>query len=47
VLVDVTGKIKFGTAGEAKRFGTGRNDYALHVDAVKSFAAMSALGTQF
>lgn len=44
-LVDLTAKIKFGTADEDKGLGTGKNDYSLQVDVLKSFGAASAFGT--
>ena len=45
-LVDVTGKIKFGTADASKGLGTGENDYAAQLDLTQSVtAALSAFGT--
>lgn len=35
ILVDVTGKIKFGTADADKGLGTGENDYTVGVDMIK------------
>ena len=35
--LDVTGKIKFGTADENKGLGTGENDYSVQVDIYKTF----------
>lgn len=32
MLLDVVGKVKFGTADEAKGLGTGENDYSLQLD---------------
>jgi hypothetical protein len=46
-LVDLTGKVKFGTADTS--LGTGENDYAAQVDVYQSFdrfTAMGALGYQ-
>jgi hypothetical protein len=46
-LVDLTGKVKFGTADTS--IGTGENDYAVQVDVYQSFnrfTAMGALGYQ-
>ncbi|HVS27259.1 MAG TPA: hypothetical protein VHE58_08190 [Burkholderiales bacterium] len=45
VLVDVTGKIKFGTADERKGLGTGENDYSIQGDVTKSFDAFSLFGS--
>jgi hypothetical protein len=42
--VDVTGKIKFGTADSDKELGTGRNDYWLMVDAYKKYGNLTYLG---
>ncbi len=36
LLVDVTGKVKFATASETKGLGSGKNDYALQVEADKA-----------
>jgi len=45
-LVDLTGKIKFGTADAGKALGTGENDYAAQVDLTQRVtAALSAFGT--
>lgn len=43
LAVDLTGKIKFGTADTG--LGTGRNDYAAQVDAYKSFDSFTAMGS--
>ena len=40
--VDLTGKVKFGTAGTA--LGTGQNDYAAQVDVYQSFDGFTAMG---
>lgn len=45
-ILDVTGKVKFGTADENKGLGTGKDDYSLQVDAYKTVAAkFTAFGT--
>lgn len=44
-VLDLVGKIKFGTADADRGLGTGKNDYSLQVDAVKSLGRFSALGT--
>ena len=44
-LVDVTAKIKFGTADEAKGLGTGKNDYALQADLYKTQGKNTVFGT--
>lgn len=44
-VLDLIGKIKFGTADASRGLGTGKNDYALQTDAVKSYGKFSALGT--
>lgn len=36
LLIDLTGKVKFGTADENKGLGTGENDYAIQVDLYKT-----------
>lgn len=46
-LVDVTGKIKFGTAEESNGLGTGENDYAVQVDwarVIDKFVPFASLG---
>lgn len=43
--VDVTGKVKFATADEAKGLGTGENDYTLQFDAFRFFDRLSLHGT--
>lgn len=45
VLVDVTAKIKFGTADDAKGLGTGKNDYALQADLYKTMGKNTVFGT--
>lgn len=42
--VDVTGKVKFGTADENKGLGTGKNDYGVNVDLYKGFGAWTVFG---
>jgi hypothetical protein len=44
-VLDVVGKIKFGTADANRGLGTGKKDYALQADAAKSVGRFSALGT--
>ena len=44
-FVDVTAKIKFGTADEAKGLGTGENDYALQADLYKTLGKNTVFGT--
>ena len=45
LLLDLTGKVKFGTADDAKGLGTGKNDYAAQVDVYKSVNQFTAFGT--
>lgn len=42
--LDLTGKIKFGTADENKGLGTGKDDYGLSVDAYKVMGDWTAFG---
>jgi hypothetical protein len=42
--LDLTGKVKFGTADENKGLGTGKNDYGLSVDTYKVSGAWTAFG---
>jgi hypothetical protein len=45
-LIDLTGKIKFGTADAGKGLGTGENDYAAQVDVTQRVtSALSAFGS--
>jgi hypothetical protein len=45
-LVDVTGKVKFGTADAGTGLGTGENDYAAQVDVTQRLTAvLSAFGS--
>lgn len=43
--IDITGKVKFGTADETKGLGTGENDYSAQVDIYKSFGDFTALAS--
>ena len=43
--IDLTGKVKFGTADDKKGLGTGENDYIGQVDLYQSFGDFTALGT--
>ena len=43
--VDLTGKIKFGTADKDKSLGTGEDDFAVQLDAAKSYARDTVYGT--
>jgi hypothetical protein len=42
--IDLTGKVKFGTADENKGLGTGKNDYSFAVDTYKGFGAWTVFG---
>ena len=42
--LDLTGKVKFGTADENKGLGTGKNDYGLSLDTYKVSGAWTAFG---
>jgi hypothetical protein len=42
--VDLTGKVKFGTANADKGLGTGKNDYGLSVDAFKTVGDWTLFG---
>jgi len=44
-MIDLTGKVKFGTADKNKGLGTGENDYSAQVDLYKGYGAFTALGT--
>jgi hypothetical protein len=45
-LIDLTGKIKFGTADAGKALGTGENDYAAQVDVTQRvMTALSVFGS--
>ena len=43
--LDLTAKIKFGTADENKGLGTGENDYSVQVDIYKTFDRITGFGT--
>ena len=45
LVVDATGKIKFGTADETKGLGTGENDYTLQLDAYRFLDGFTLQGT--
>jgi hypothetical protein len=42
--VDLTGKVKFGTADEDKGLGTGENDYGAQVDIFKTYGSFTLFG---
>lgn|SRR5574337_174097 len=42
--LDLTGKVKFGTASADKGLGTGQNDYGVNLDAYKGFGAWTVFG---
>lgn len=42
--IDVTGKVKFGTADENEGLGTGKNDYTAAVDLYKGYGAWTLFG---
>ncbi|HKT41229.1 MAG TPA: transporter [Rhodanobacteraceae bacterium] len=42
--LDLTGKVKFGTASEDKGLGTGQNDYGVNLDAYKGFGGWTVFG---
>jgi hypothetical protein len=44
LLVDTTGKIKFGTADDTTGLGTGKNDYSIQGDVVKVSGGWTAFG---
>ena len=49
-VIDLTGKIKFGTADEQAGLGTGENDYTLQVEAARFFdrhSLQGAIGYRF
>lgn len=41
--IDITGKVKFGTADKDKGLGTGENDYSTQVDLYKAYGDFTAL----
>lgn len=50
LVMDLTGKIKFGTADEVKGLGTGENDYSVQADFYKfadQLTLMSSVGYKF
>jgi hypothetical protein len=42
--LDLTGKVKFGTASADKGLGTGQNDYGVNLDAYKGLGAWTVFG---
>jgi hypothetical protein len=44
LFLDFTGKIKFPTADEGKRLGTGETDYTIQMDATKMFGSSYVFG---
>ncbi len=44
-MVNLTGKVKFGTADSSKGLGTGKNDYALESSIFEAFGDLTAFGT--
>lgn len=42
-MIDITGKVKFGTADRNKGLGTGENDYSAQVDLYKTYGNFTAL----
>lgn len=44
-LLDITGKIKFGSASYARGLGTGENDYTFEAEAYKTFEQVTLMGT--
>jgi hypothetical protein len=42
--IDLTGKVKFGTASADDGLGTGKNDYTFNVDLYKGFGAWTVFG---
>lgn len=45
MALDLTGKIKFGTADETKGLGTGENDYTLQADLLKFIDDLTLIGS--
>jgi len=45
MALDLTGKVKFGTADEDKGLGTGEQDYSLQADAYRFFEHSTLMGT--
>jgi hypothetical protein len=44
-IIDVVGKVKFGTADEDKGLGTGEDDYSVQIDGYKAFKRLTFLLT--
>ncbi len=44
-IIDVVGKVKFGTADEEKGLGTGEDDYSVQIDGYKAFKRLTYLLT--
>ena len=45
VFLDLTGKIKFGTADENRGLGTGKTDYSLQLDAYQAYGRFTPFAT--
>jgi hypothetical protein len=45
LVMDLTGKVKFGTADEEKGLGTGEQDYSLQADVFRFFERATVMGT--
>jgi hypothetical protein len=45
LVMDLTGKVKFGTADEDQGLGTGEQDYSLQLDAFRFFDRSTLMGT--
>lgn len=45
LYLDLTGKVKFGTADEEKGLGTGKNDYSLQLDAYQAYGRVTPFAT--
>ncbi len=45
IVVNLTGKVKFGTASSASGLGTGKNDYTLQSDVFKVMGDLTVFGT--
>ncbi|MBI3897874.1 MAG: hypothetical protein HY308_06210 [Gammaproteobacteria bacterium] len=43
--IDVTGKVKFGTADEDKNLGTGENDLSIQIDAERNYGTTGLFGS--
>ncbi len=44
-IIDIVGKVKFGTADEEKGLGTGEDDYSFQIDGYKTFKRLTYLLT--